>query len=62
MADGMDGGARGGERTWHFLKKDRSKVICVVLVYFSGQATVHVHCHQQHSSQERPTKILDAPL
>ena len=46
----------------HFLKKDRSKLICVVQVYFSGQATVHVHCRQQHSSKERPTKIPDAPL
>ena len=36
MADGGDGGAGGGGKPLHFLKKDSCKAICIVQVYFLG--------------------------
>ena len=40
MADGGDSGAGKGGGSLHFPKKDSSKAICVIQVYFSGSAVI----------------------
>ena len=61
MADGGDGGAGGGEGPLCFSKKDSSTAIYAVQVYFSGWPPLVEHTIRI-SSQERPVKILTAPL
>ena len=59
MAEGGDGGAGGGEEPLHFSKKDSSTAIYVVLLGPAAIAQAHI---STVSSQERPVKILTAPL
>ena len=62
MADGGDGGAGGGEGPLRFSKKDNSTAITLsrcILLGLAALAQVHF---STVSSQERPVKILTAPL
>jgi len=47
-------------------RKDSSMAICIVQVYFLGQAAIAraltLTVNQQHSSQERPTKTPTTSL